>query len=136
MTIASVRNFEDWLTSFKGALVRAACDDKRSVFIVSDTDLEMNECKVLVNHVISQGDVMYLFDVNERNDLVEKMRAIDLQKEKSLQVSPISRYFLLSLVDVFVSVSSIPVYHFILSQTSLHSTFDWSKDMNMTNKRT
>ena len=64
--------------------MRAACDDKRSVFIVSDVELELDECKVLVNHVLSQGDVMYLFDANERNDLVEKMRAIDLQKEKSL----------------------------------------------------
>ena len=69
---------------------------------MSDADLEMDECKVLVNHVISQGDIMYLFDSNERNDLVEKMRTIDLQKEKSLQVSVLFQ----SMIDLLIRLST------------------------------
>jgi len=79
-------NLSDWTDAFKAALVSAADDEKRSVFICSDAEFERPECRALVNHVIANGDVMYLFDAKERNELVEQMRAIDLQKEKTLQV--------------------------------------------------
>lgn len=79
-------NLSDWTDSFKAALVSAADDEKRSVFICSDTEFERPECRALVNHVLANGDTMYLFDAKERNELVEQMRAIDLQKEKTLQV--------------------------------------------------
>ena len=78
---------DDWTDAFKAALVSAADDEKRSVFICSDGEFERPECRALVNHVLANGDVMYLFDAKERNELVEQMRAIDLQKEKTLQVS-------------------------------------------------
>ena len=78
-------NYSEWLDTFKTALIRAATEDKRSVFILSDVEFEFDDCKALINHVVNSGDVMHLFSTDERVDLVEKMRAIDLQKEKSLQ---------------------------------------------------
>lgn len=77
----------EWTNAFKAALVAAADEEKRSIFICSDTEFERPECRALVNHILANGDIMYLFDAKERNDLVEQMRAIDLQKEKTLQVS-------------------------------------------------
>lgn len=79
-------NASEWITTFKGALISAADEDKRSIFICSDIEFERPECRALVNHVVSHGDLMYLFDSKERNEIVEQMRAIDLQKEKTLQV--------------------------------------------------
>ena len=64
----------------------AAEEDKRSVFVCSDAELERPECRALVNHISSGGDIMHLFDSKERHALIEQMRAIDLQKEKTLQV--------------------------------------------------
>ena len=82
-----VWNAAEWTASFKMALVAAADEDKRSIFICSDTEFEREECRSLINHVVSHGDLMYLFDNKERHEIVEQMRAIDLQKEKTLQVS-------------------------------------------------
>lgn len=79
-------NLKDWTEAFKAALISAADDDKRSIFICSDEEFERPECRSLINHVVSHGDLMYLFDTKERNDIVEQMRVIDLQKEKTLQV--------------------------------------------------
>lgn len=76
----------EWISALKMALVSAAEEDKRSVFICSDAELERPQCRALVNHIASAGDVMHLFDVKEKQALIEQMRAIDLQKEKTLQV--------------------------------------------------
>ena len=59
--------YADWLETFKTALVRAATEDKRSLFIVSDVEFELNDCKALVNHVVNSGDVMHLFSSEERS---------------------------------------------------------------------
>ena len=79
-------NAADWTDALKSALIAAADDDKRSIFICSDVEFQRPECKSLINHIVSHGDLMYLFDAKERNEIVEQMRAIDLQKEKTLQV--------------------------------------------------
>lgn len=80
-------SMSDWIETFKQSLVSAAEDEKRSLFICSDVEFARPECRALVNHVVAHGDVMYLFDAKERAQIIEQMRAIDLQKEKTLQVT-------------------------------------------------
>lgn len=82
----TVWNVTDWTDALKFALIDAADDDKKCAFICSDVEFQRPECRSLINHIVSHGDLMYLFDARERGELVEQMRAIDLQKEKTLQV--------------------------------------------------
>jgi dynein heavy chain len=92
-------NYGDWVNALKLALIDSADDDKKCVFICSDVEFHRPECRALINHIVSHGDLMYLFDAKERNELVEQMRVIDLQKEKTLQVANIT-YILFKICTI------------------------------------
>lgn len=94
-------NLKDWIETFKQSLLCAAEDEKRSVFICSDVEFERPECRALINHVVAHGDVMYLFDAKERGQIIEQMRAIDLQKEKTLQVTILRSNFEFVSIHLF-----------------------------------
>ena len=92
-------SYSEWIESFKVAIVRAANEEKRCVYIVSDAEYKHDQCKAIINHVLAKGDVMYLFTAEEKADLVEQMRLIDAQKEKSLQVTDFEVGFLICRVS-------------------------------------
>ncbi|XP_050432703.1 dynein axonemal heavy chain 7-like isoform X2 [Adelges cooleyi] len=76
----------EWREDMKTILRRAtAALDQHVVFLFSDSEIKDERMIEDINNLLNSGEVPNLFDTDEKMEICEKIRAIDKQRDKSMQ---------------------------------------------------
>lgn len=91
----------EWHEDVKSILKKVSGSENQGVFIFTDVQIKEESFLEDVSNILNTGEVPNLFSMEEKNEILEKMRQIDRSKDKSLQTdgSPVA------LFNMFVNVS-------------------------------
>ncbi|KAM6178382.1 dynein axonemal heavy chain 7 [Rhynchocyon petersi] len=84
----------EWHEDLKVILRKCAEGEMQGVFLFTDTQIKKESFLEDVNNLLNAGEVPNLFAVDEKQDICEKMRQIDRQRDKTKQTdgSPIALF--------------------------------------------
>ncbi|EDK99999.1 mCG115458, isoform CRA_c [Mus musculus] len=84
----------EWHEDLKVILRKCAESDMQGVFLFTDTQIKRESFLEDVNNLLNAGEVPNLFALDEKQEICEKMRQIDRQRDKSKQTdgSPIALF--------------------------------------------
>ncbi|XP_055588743.1 dynein axonemal heavy chain 7 isoform X2 [Uranotaenia lowii] len=108
----------EWREDMKNLLKKVASSDQHISFLFTDTQIKEETFLEDVNNLLNSGEIPNLFNNEEKAEIVEKMRQIDRQKEKSQQTdgSPVA------LFNMFVTIVRDQL-HIILSMSPIGNAF-------------
>ncbi|CAH1790213.1 unnamed protein product [Owenia fusiformis] len=93
----------EWHEDVKNILRRATATDNHAVFLFSDTQIKQESFLEDINNLLNAGEVPNLFPLDEKQEIIEKMRQLDRQRDKSKQTdgSPVAlfNYFISRVRD-------------------------------------
>lgn len=91
----------EWHEDIKTIMKKVSASENQGAFLFTDVQIKEESFLEDVSNLLSTGEVPNLFNLEERNDILEKMRQIDRAKDKSIQTdgSPAA------LLNMFVNVS-------------------------------
>lgn len=75
----------EWHEDLKTILRKATETDQHGVFLFSDTQIKQESFLEDINNLLNAGEVPNLYPLDERQEICEKMRQLDRQREKSKQ---------------------------------------------------
>ncbi|XP_055681851.1 dynein axonemal heavy chain 7 [Lutzomyia longipalpis] len=78
-------NKDEWRNDIKNILKRISTNELHGVFLVTDKQIKEESFLEEINNLLICGEVPNIFSVDDKEELIERMRQIDSQKEKSLQ---------------------------------------------------
>ncbi|XP_052236951.1 dynein axonemal heavy chain 7-like isoform X2 [Dreissena polymorpha] len=89
----------EWREDLKRILRKATETDNHGVFLFSDTQIKQESFLEDINNLLNAGEVPNLYPLDEKQEICEKMRQLDRQREKTKQTdgSPVA------LFNMFVS---------------------------------
>ncbi|XP_075248722.1 dynein axonemal heavy chain 7-like isoform X2 [Convolutriloba macropyga] len=92
--LSKAYGMNEWREDLKSITRKTAEGENDGVFLFSDTQIKMEAFLEDINNLLNAGEVPNIFPVDEKQEICEKMRQIDRQKEKSKQTdgSPLALY--------------------------------------------
>ncbi|XP_078701931.1 dynein axonemal heavy chain 7-like isoform X3 [Branchiostoma floridae x Branchiostoma belcheri] len=75
----------EWREDLKTILRKSTATEQHGVFLFTDTQIKEESFLEDVNGLLNAGEVPNLFALDEKNEICEKMRTLDRQREKSKQ---------------------------------------------------
>jgi dynein heavy chain len=75
----------EWREDLKKVLRRAAEGSNPAVFLFTDTQIKQESFLEDISNLLNTGEVPNMFAIDEKNEICDKMRQIDKQREKSKQ---------------------------------------------------
>lgn len=108
----------EWHEDLKTIMRKVSTSEQHGVFLFTDTQIKEESFLEDVNNLLNTGEVPNLFTNEEKIEIIEKMRQLDRQKDKSLQTdgSPVA------LFNLFVTVTKEQL-HVILSMSPIGDSF-------------
>lgn len=108
----------EWHEDLKQILRKVATSEQHGAFLFTDTQIKEEGFLEDINNLLNSGEVPNLFNNEEKIDILEKMRQMDRQKDKSLQTdgSPVA------LFNLFVTIVKEQL-HVILSMSPIGDAF-------------
>lgn len=94
---------KEWHEDIRGILRKISGGDLHGVFLFSDVQIKEETFLEDINSILNIGEIPNLFNVDERNEICDKMRQIDQQRDKSLQTDGSNA----ALFNYFVTVSNL-----------------------------
>ncbi|GAB0099121.1 Dynein heavy chain [Sergentomyia squamirostris] len=76
---------DEWRLDIKNILKRISTNELHGVFLVTDKQNKEETFMEEINNLLICGEVPNIFSPEDKEELIERMRQIDSQKEKSLQ---------------------------------------------------
>ena len=118
----------EWQEDKESTLRKTTAIDRH--FLFTDTQIKEEGFLEDINNLLNSGEVPNLYPVDEKQEIIEKMRQIDKVKDKALQTdgSPVALFnmfiegvnftlFLLCLqLDMLCVLDSISFHHSLLAQ--------------------
>lgn len=99
----------EWHEDMKLILKKVSATELHGVFLFTDTQIKEESFLEDVNNMLNSGEIPNLFTNEEKIEIVEKMRTIDRQRDKSSQTdgSPVA------LFNLFITVEFLVFYMFV-----------------------
>lgn len=108
----------EWREDLKQILRKATESNTCSVFLFTDVQIKQETMLEDVNGLLNAGEVPGLYDVEEKAEICEKMRAFDRQREKSVQTDG----SMVALFNLFVSRVR-DMLHIVLAMSPIGDAF-------------
>ncbi|XP_059609452.1 dynein axonemal heavy chain 7 [Phlebotomus argentipes] len=83
--ITNKYNKDEWRNDIKNILKRISTNELHGVFLVTDKQVKEESFLEEINNLLICGEIPNIFSTEDKEELIERMRQIDSQKEKSLQ---------------------------------------------------
>ncbi|KAK7506434.1 hypothetical protein BaRGS_00002546, partial [Batillaria attramentaria] len=84
----------EWREDLKRILRKSTETDNHAVFLFSDTQIKQESFLEDINNLLNAGEVPNLFAIDEKQEICEKMRQVDRQRDKTKQTdgSPVALF--------------------------------------------
>ncbi|XP_074662516.1 dynein axonemal heavy chain 7-like [Tubulanus polymorphus] len=84
----------EWREDLKMILRKATETDQHAVFLFADTQIKQESFLEDINNLLNAGEVPNLYALDEKQEICEKMRQLDRQRDKSKQTdqTPVSLF--------------------------------------------
>ncbi|XP_052080869.1 dynein axonemal heavy chain 7-like isoform X1 [Mytilus californianus] len=84
----------EWREDIKRILRKSTETDNHAVFLFSDTQIKQESFLEDINNLLNAGEVPNLFPLDEKQEICEKMRQLDRQRDKAKQTdgTPVSLF--------------------------------------------
>ncbi|XP_070188303.1 dynein axonemal heavy chain 7-like isoform X3 [Littorina saxatilis] len=84
----------EWREDLKRILRKSTETDNHAVFLFSDTQIKQESFLEDINNLLNAGEVPSLFPLDEKQEICEKMRQVDRQRDKTKQTdgSPVALF--------------------------------------------
>ncbi|PIK59401.1 putative dynein heavy chain 7, axonemal isoform X2 [Apostichopus japonicus] len=84
----------EWREDLKTILRKSTEGEQQGVFLFSDTQIKQESFLEDINNLLNAGEVPNLYPLDEKQEICEKMRTLDRQREKSKQTdgSPLALF--------------------------------------------
>lgn len=114
------RNYslEEWTEFLKEMLLKVSSTESHGVFLFSDGQVKFKQFLNDISNLLQSGEILRLFNSDERKEICEKMLVIDKQRDKSLQTDGTPR----ALYNLFISVIREQL-HIILCLSPINENF-------------
>ncbi|PIK40096.1 putative dynein heavy chain 7, axonemal isoform X1 [Apostichopus japonicus] len=108
----------EWREDLKTILRKSTEGEQQGVFLFSDTQIKQESFLEDINNLLNAGEVPNLYPLDEKQEICEKMRTLDRQREKSKQTdgSP------LALFNMFIERVREQV-HVVLAMSPIGDAF-------------
>ncbi|EDS43082.1 dynein-1-beta heavy chain [Culex quinquefasciatus] len=108
----------EWREDMKNLLKKVASSDQHICFLFTDTQIKEESFLEDINNMLNSGEIPNLFTNEEKSEIIEKMRQLDRQKEKSQQTdgTPVA------LFNLFVTIVRDQL-HIVLSMSPIGDSF-------------
>ncbi|KAL1389180.1 hypothetical protein pipiens_001339 [Culex pipiens pipiens] len=106
----------EWREDMKNLLKKVASSDQHICFLFTDTQIKEESFLEDINNMLNSGEIPNLFTNEEKSEIIEKMRQLDRQKEKSQQTdgTPVA------LFNLFIVRDQL---HIVLSMSPIGDSF-------------
>lgn len=103
----------EWHEDIKTIVKKVSSSENSGVFLFTDVQIKEESFLEDVSNLLNTGEVPNLFNVEERNEILEKMRQLDRAKDKTLQTdgTPVALFNLFSNVSFVISCIYIYLKH-------------------------
>ncbi|XP_071441952.1 dynein axonemal heavy chain 7 [Hetaerina americana] len=108
----------DWREDMKNLLRKTSSLDQHTVFLFTDSQIRDESFVEDINNLLNSGEVPNLFNTEEKQEIIEKMRQKDRQKDKSQQTDGSS----LALFNMFVTTVKEQL-HVVLAMSPIGNEF-------------
>lgn len=85
MEISKQYGMNEWHDDIRSIVKRVSSSDVQGVFLFTDVQIKEESFLEDVSNILNTGEVPNLFNVEDKNEILEKMRQIDRAKDKSIQ---------------------------------------------------
>ncbi|KAL7044814.1 hypothetical protein ACKWTF_002067 [Chironomus riparius] len=108
----------EWHEDVKNIVRKVSASETQGAFLFTDVQIKEESFLEDVSNLLNTGEIPNLFSMEERNEILEKMRQIDRAKDKSLQTdgSPVAMF------NMFVNLVREQL-HVVLSMSPIGSAF-------------
>jgi len=108
----------EWREDLKTIIRKTVEGEMPGVFLFADTQIKEESFLEDINNLLNAGEVPNLFPLDEKQEIIEKMRLIDKQKEKAKQTdgSP------LALFNMFIERTK-EMLHIVLAMSPIGDAF-------------
>ncbi|XP_073074509.1 dynein axonemal heavy chain 7 isoform X1 [Manis javanica] len=108
----------EWHEDLKVILRKCAEGDMQGVFLFTDTQIKRESFLEDVNNLLNAGEIPNLFELDEKQEICDKMRQLDRQRDKTKQTdgSPIA------LFNMFIDRCRNQL-HVVLAMSPIGDTF-------------
>ncbi|XP_054642367.1 dynein axonemal heavy chain 7 [Dunckerocampus dactyliophorus] len=83
--ISKTYGMAEWHDDLKLIMTRSTSGEAHGVFLFTDTQIKMESFLEDIGNLLNTGEVPNLFAVDEKQEVVEKMRVLDRQREREKQ---------------------------------------------------
>ncbi|XP_053674809.1 dynein axonemal heavy chain 7 [Anopheles nili] len=108
----------EWREDMKNLLKKVCSSDQHICFLFTDTQVKEEGFLEDINNLLNSGEIPNLFTNEEKSEIIEKMRQMDRQKEKSQQTDG----SLVALFNLFVTIIRDQL-HIVLSMSPIGDAF-------------
>ncbi|KAF4532840.1 hypothetical protein B566_EDAN014797 [Ephemera danica] len=84
--------FDNWRNDLKILLKRSGAENKPTMFLISDTQLNNDLFLKDLNLIFCSGDIPTLFSLEEKTDILEKMLVVAKDMGRKVEASPLALY--------------------------------------------
>jgi dynein heavy chain, axonemal len=108
----------EWHEDIKTIVKKVSASENQGAFMFTDIQIKEESFLEDVSNILNTGEVPNLFNLEEKNEILEKMRQIDRAKDKTLQTdgSPVA------LFNMFVNIVREQL-HVVLSMSPIGNAF-------------
>ncbi|XP_033607299.1 dynein heavy chain 7, axonemal isoform X2 [Cryptotermes secundus] len=108
----------EWHEDMKNILQRASSTEQHVVFLFTDSQIKEESFLEDINNLLNLGEIPNIFSADEKEDICEKMRELDKQRDKSVQTDGST----VALFNLFVSVVRDQL-HIVLAMSPIGDGF-------------
>jgi len=109
---------QDWHDDLKHILRKATEGDQCGTFLFTDTQIKQESFLEDINNLLNAGEVPNIFPSDEKAEIIEKMRSLDRQRDKSRQTDGSPN----ALFNYFIDRTREQL-HIVLAMSPIGDTF-------------
>ena len=107
--------FKDWRNDIKSVLKKFTVEINPGVLFLYETQLKDPRCYEDINNILNLGEVPNIFSADEKNELIENMKTLESQLDKSLHTEGSAH----ELFNLFIRYSFIKIKRNIYKKNTL-----------------